>query len=770
MAEEIYMSIKTDVKSATKDTQEYGKSIQSSQQKLQSLNSTLKEQKDILMFLQKEQIKLEQAQAKMSDWEKSISGSSKKLSNLKLEIKDQRLAVKDLTDQQRELTKAQKENGDTLLNDIKNYKVFGVSINGISKGFKKLIPVARAAFASIKAGMISTGIGALIVAFGSLVAWFTQTKAGAQALEKVFAAVGAAVKVFIDRIISWGKLLLDVVTLDFKGMAANAKAAFMGVGDELQREITLALQLKADLHALADAERELNVETAQRRAEIEELKLKSQDLTLTEAERLEALEQAGNIEKKLMADRVANAEEAVRIQQQQMTMSDNMKADLDALAQKEIDLANIKRESARMQTTLVTKANRIKKSVEAQEKAAQARWVTRQNERIAKQNEVTRANNKLRQEARKQIEEIEIRNLKTDEAREKKRVTLAFEAEKKIINDSLLADREKGSIIFNLEQVNQGDLDKLTDKWEKIRRDKKEKRFTALQSLVVQNQVLELTSTGIIVNEKGEMRKSEFDLRKDQLGEELKAITLVNAENRRLELLSVQDLENAEELKAEIRIKYSQINDIAIADNAEKVKEVDNEEIESAKRVAAAKVQILADTLAVGQKFMDVQAAELENNYKKEIKLAEASGKSTEGIEKKYEGKRREQAKKFKAMKIAMAMVDTYQSAVAAYAAGLQVGGPAGLVIGPISAALAVAAGLANIAMIEKQPLGGGGGGGGGSTAPTTEGTRPAPQMMSGAFDLKGGVEPEPLQAYVLTDEMTSSQNQLANIRRRATI
>ena len=59
-----------------------------------------------------------------------------------------------------------------------------------------------------------------------------------------------------------------------------------------------------------------------------------------------------------------------------------------------------------------------------------------------------------------------------------------------------------------------------------------------------------------------------------------------------------------------------------------------------------------------------------------------------------------------------------------------------------------------------------GGGGGGGSMEAQT----PAPQMMSGAFQLGGGIEPEPAKAYVVTDEMTNSQNQLANIRRRATI
>jgi len=41
---------------------------------------------------------------------------------------------------------------------------------------------------------------------------------------------------------------------------------------------------------------------------------------------------------------------------------------------------------------------------------------------------------------------------------------------------------------------------------------------------------------------------------------------------------------------------------------------------------------------------------------------------------------------------------------------------------------------------------------------------------MSGAFELTGGQAPAAMRAFVVTDEMTNSQNQLANIRRRATI
>ena len=92
-----------------------------------------------------------------------------------------------------------------------------------------------------------------------------------------------------------------------------------------------------------------------------------------------------------------------------------------------------------------------------------------------------------------------------------------------------------------------------------------------------------------------------------------------------------------------------------------------------------------------------------------------------------------------------------------------------GPVLGGVAAAAAIAAGIKNVQAI--QSAGGGGGGGGNITAPATTTTEtPAPQMMSGDFNLTGGVEPEAVKAYVVTDEMSNSQDQLANIRRRATI
>lgn len=55
-----------------------------------------------------------------------------------------------------------------------------------------------------------------------------------------------------------------------------------------------------------------------------------------------------------------------------------------------------------------------------------------------------------------------------------------------------------------------------------------------------------------------------------------------------------------------------------------------------------------------------------------------------------------------KAAAIAQTTISTYQAATAAYAAGSSVGGPAGVVLGPLMAGIAIAAGLANVASIVR--------------------------------------------------------------------
>ena len=111
-----------------------------------------------------------------------------------------------------------------------------------------------------------------------------------------------------------------------------------------------------------------------------------------------------------------------------------------------------------------------------------------------------------------------------------------------------------------------------------------------------------------------------------------------------------------------------------------------------------------------------------------------------------------------KALAVASSVIDTYVGANKAFAQG----GVAGFATG----AAVIAAGLNNVRTILATDVPGSEGGGGSAPPPAP----PAPQMMSGAFDISGGVAPEATKAFVVTDEMSNSQNQLANIRRRATI
>ena len=112
-----------------------------------------------------------------------------------------------------------------------------------------------------------------------------------------------------------------------------------------------------------------------------------------------------------------------------------------------------------------------------------------------------------------------------------------------------------------------------------------------------------------------------------------------------------------------------------------------------------------------------------------------------------------------KALAIAEAVINTYAGATAALKTPIY---------GWVEAAAIIAAGFANIKKIMETKIPGGGGGGGMPSMVTPQ--PPSPQMMSGAFTLGGGADPEPARAYVVSDDITNNQNKLAIIRRRATI
>lgn len=125
-----------------------------------------------------------------------------------------------------------------------------------------------------------------------------------------------------------------------------------------------------------------------------------------------------------------------------------------------------------------------------------------------------------------------------------------------------------------------------------------------------------------------------------------------------------------------------------------------------------------------------------------------------------------------KAFAVAQATIDTYLSAQKAYQSmiGIPVAGPA---LAAVAAGVAVAGGIANVRKIlsTKVP----GGGGGGVSAPSISGTAPAvtsavPTLGNSPVTALGQVmqNQPPLRAYVVESEVTGTQKRVADIERRA--
>ena len=179
------------------------------------------------------------------------------------------------------------------------------------------------------------------------------------------------------------------------------------------------------------------------------------------------------------------------------------------------------------------------------------------------------------------------------------------------------------------------------------------------------------------------------------------------------------------------------------------------------------------DTTAITEKFESDQSA-IKKKYEKEKETwSKMSSDAQLGIMSTTAGNMikilGEETAAGKAMAVTQATIDTYRGATAAYAALAGIV-PVGPVLAPIAAGAAIASGIANVKAILATGGGGGGSAPSGASVPTAGAEAPAPEMMSGAFELGGGQAPEPVKAYVVTDEMSNSQDQLANIRRRATI
>ena len=457
------------------------------------------------------------------------------------------------------------------------FKIMGVSLNSVKAGFSSVATTAKASFATIRAGIMSTGIGALLIAVTSLISYFTNTKRGADKLAQTFTAMGAVVDVLTDRLSKVGEAISYVFSGEFRKAGEALKGTFAGITEEIKEEVAAMVELTKRTQALRDADNEFMVQKAKTRQEIEKARLIAEDETKSAAERLENLKKALELEAKTTEDEIALAKERMAIQQEEMALSENLVEDEAELARLKTEIIEKETASIKMRRRVVTEVNSLEREILAEEQAR---------------------------------------------AKEKQ--------------DMLDAEQARIDAEFDAKI-------KANDEWNKEQQRSREANIAADKKAAEEKEKLEL-----------DLRNFKQDMAVQGLGV---------------------------------------VKDIA------------------------------GEGTAIG----------------KAAAIAQATISGVQGVQ--------------NAFTAANANVALTAATAGAY---------------PI--AMASAAGIFSAMNIAK--IASGGGGGGGVTPPSapTAAATPAPQMMSGAFELSGGVAPEPMKAFVVTDEMTNSQNQLANIRRRATI
>ena len=275
-------------------------------------------------------------------------------------------------------------------NAAAEFKIMGVSLNGVKAGFASAAVTAKGFFGSIKAGLISTGIGAFVVLIGSLVSYFTNTKRGAETLERAMAGLGAIVSVLIDAFSSLGEIIIDTFTdpmpalkkfgeglMKFlkdptgatRDMFVKATLSVSDFTDELVEETKAMMNLKKLMQELRDEEREFSKVRAQTRQDIQKARLDALDESKTAEERLAALQKANDLELGTTAKSLEMQRRRIEVQREVMALSENMAEDLDELAALEVGLIDLQTQSFQTQKRLATEMETLTNEIAADKKA-----------------------------------------------------------------------------------------------------------------------------------------------------------------------------------------------------------------------------------------------------------------------------------------------------------------------------------------------------------------------------------------------------------------
>ena len=600
---------------------------------------------------------------------------------------------------------------------------------GVASGVKKAVLGMR----TLKGAMMATGIGALVVLVGSLVAYFTQTKRGAELLQVATAGLGAIFGKITDvlsslgevlitaftspqkvldsllekgqAVVDWGKdlwtMYLKYVKLVFEGMkvgfiaAAIAAAEFFSLG--LADTTGLQKKLQEAKDAVVEAKEEL-VEAAKVVAEpfVKAFVAAKDAVNNFVKDVSAAVGQASALERRAIALKDAQRALGVEFAQTRETMNALRLIGEDTTKEIGVRIAAIE-EAGALEADLAAKSLLL-----AQEAV-----------------DIKRAQNNITESTAEDLQaladlEIALSSAQIESAGKQRALLLkvnALYAEQEANVKALAAEEEarikeiiaRQDMIDDIVEAGQArELQKIRAHWKKIREEAK-------------------ATNDILIGDK---------------------------EAERIQLEEVND-------------KYDKIRD----------DKLDAAQQERKDGILKALGDTLSGLSALNEAFTSLSGKELSENAARELAIQEETDgrkkfllqKANYEILKEQYDKQKKGFENSKKIQIAEALIATYSSAVRSYnsLAGIIPIGPA---LGAISAAAAVAGGLAQVAMIRKSTFGG--------TVPSAPSYSPTPSSGGGGAAAGAAASTSPqldlsflgegaegsIQAYVISENVTNQQ------------
>jgi hypothetical protein len=524
-----------------------------------------------------------------------------------------------------------------------------------------------------RVALISTGIGAFVVAVGLLIDYFRKFDPLVDALEQGMAAFGAAVRTTQQALVSF-------LSGDF--------GAFSNFKEDLKGAANAAIELKKAQQDLADQNSIQEVQNAKVSQQYSELILKSKNRTLSEQERLAFLKQA----EKLEADNFKKRTELSKQQTEQAIEATRIAGDLNAT-----EIKYLREKGTAYAFNLLNAGKITQKEVDLIKKA-EVDIIAIQQESTNRLEKNQNAQDKLFEDAQK-AEEKRLADLK-----KKRDEELKAEQERAKALDALAAKNKERERIYT-EATTEGIQQRLA-LFELDFEDKREKlRDAGVQEVDILKQY-EAEKTAIIDAE-NEKRNASLEkvaernailerLRIEALKiglEQENALYELNFENR------IEDLRAAGLTEIEIEELKQQELDAIRTKYAEKAK-ADSEQL--TKDQVSATTGIVSEGLNVLGQIGSILDSEIDAKQQKLQEALENGSINQQQYADETTKLKKKQFEQNKAIATTSAILQGINATLAAYTSGAAI--PiVGAVTGPVFAALAAAFAAVQVGLIASQ-------------------------------------------------------------------